>query len=181
MPDDVQHSIQPEHVAVAATDDPAPQIPLVDSHFDALLAKQRARNVLHNDRRHPTTTSFTRSRSPRHPAPCPTKPPRRKVGQRDRQAVTNDLLRSAITDLEDELILHIKKRRKLGNSAAAKSASEVLAERRPCGYDQSPSIPKSNMVVPLIDLVVSRRKGTLKSEVKRLDIFCMSDANTPST
>jgi hypothetical protein len=116
MPDDVHHSKKPEHVAVAATDDRQPQILLVDSHFDALLAKQRARNVLHNDRLHPTAMSLSRSSSPRRPAPCPTITPRRRVRHRDRQAITNDLLRSAVTDLEDELILHIKKRRKLGTA-----------------------------------------------------------------
>ena len=172
MPGNVQNSIKQDQVAVAATDDPQPQIPLIDAYFVALLAKQRARDVLHNDRLHPTTLSSTPSSSPRHPDPChPPKTPRRRVRHvrhRDRRAITNDLLRSAVTDLEDGLILHIKKRRKLGN-CAAKSASGILAERQACDYDQSPtSVPKGNMVVPLMDLVVSRRKGNLKCEVNSL-------------
>ena len=170
MPDNVQNSTKPENVAVAATDDRQPQTPLIDCHFVALLAKQRARNVLHNDRLHPTTLSLTRSSSPRNPDPFPPKTPRRRVRHvrhRDRQAITDDLLRSAVTDLEDGLLLHIKKRRKLGNGTA-KSVSEVLAERQAGGYDQSPGVPKGNMVVPLMDLVVSRRKGNLKCEVNGL-------------
>lgn len=170
MPDNVQNSTKPRNVAVATTDDRQPQIPLIDSYFVALLAKQRARNVLHNDRLHPTTLSPTRLISPRNPDPCPPKTPRRRVRRvrhRDRRAITNDLLRSAVTDLEDGLILRIKKRRKLGNGAA-KSVSEVLAERQGCGYDQSPGVPEGNMVVPLMDLVVSRRKGNLKCEVNGL-------------
>lgn len=171
MPGSVQDSIKPDQVAFAATDDPQPQIPLIDTYFVALLAKQRARDVLHNDCLHPTTTSLTPSSSPRHPDwSHPPKTPRRgvrHVRHRDRRAITNDLLRSAVTDLEDGLILHIKKRRKLGNGVA-KSASEVLAERQACDYDQSPGVPKGNMVVPLMDLVVSRRKGNLKCEVNSL-------------
>ena len=170
MPDNVQNNVKLENVTVAATDDRQPQIPLIDSHFVALLAKQRARNVLHNDRLHPTTLSLTRSSSPRNPDPCPPKAPRRRVRHvrhRDRRAITNDLLRSAVTDLEDGLILRIKKRRKTGNGAA-KSAPEVLAERQAYSYDQPLNVPKGNMVVPLMDLVVSRRKSNLKCEVNSL-------------
>ena len=163
MPDSVQYSRKPEPVAVSATEDRKPQLPLIDSHFDALLAKQRARNVLHNDRRHPTTMSSTRSSPPRHPAPAPRTTARRRVRHRGRQASTNDLLRSAVTELEEELILYIKKRRKLRNGA--KPASEVFAERRVCCNEQSPSIPTGSMLVPLMDLVVNRRKSKLKSEV----------------
>ena len=166
MPDDVQHNIKPKHAAVAATNDPHPQIPIIDCNFVALLAKQRARNVLHNDRLHPTTMS----QPARALHVIPTRALRklrvhgeRHLRQRDRRAITNDLLRGAVMDLEDGLIHHIKKRRKSGNGAA-KPASEVLAERRAYVYDQSPGVPKGNMVVPLMDLVVSRRKGKLKCE-----------------
>lgn len=163
MPDDVQHNVPPEPIAVATADDCKSQIPLIDCHFDALLAKQRARDVLHNNRLHPTGTSLTRSSPPRCTAPYTATTPRRRARHRDRQAITNALLRSAVTDLEDELILHIKKQCRSG-SGAAKSASDVRAEQRTYTHDISPSVPKGNIVVPLMDLVVNRRKGILKSE-----------------
>ena len=166
MPDVLQHGITPEPVAVAAADDHEPQIPPIDCHIDALLAKQRARNVLQNDL-HLTAVSLTRSSPPRRTPLCRAATSRRRVRRRDRQAITNDLLRSAVTDLEDELLLRIKKRRRLGNGAV-KSASEVLAEQRSYAYNQSPSIRRGNMVVPLMDLVVNRRKSKLKSEVHRV-------------
>lgn len=167
MPDNVQHNTAPDSGAIAATDDRNPQSPLMDSHFDALLAKQRARDALHNDRLHHTTVSLPRSSSSCRTAPCSAITLRWRARQRDRQAFTNDLLRSAVTDLEDELILHIKKRCKLRNDAA-KSSSDVLPEQLACSYDQPPSTPKGNMVVSLMDLVVTRRKGKLKSEVNGL-------------
>ena len=166
MPDDLQHGITPESVAIATTDDHGPQIPLIDYHFDAVLAKQRARNLLDYDL-HLTGAPLTRSSLPRRTPPCLAATSHQRVRRRDRQAITNELLRSAVTDLEDELILHIKKRRRLRNGAV-KSASEVLAEQRGHAYDQSPSILKGNMVVPLMDLVVSRRKSKLKSKVNSL-------------
>ena len=166
MPDVLQHGITPEPVAVAAADDHEPQISPIDCHIDAPFAKQRARNVLQNDL-HLTAVSLTRSSPPRRTPLCRAATSRRRVRRRDRQAITNDLLRSAVTDLEDELLLRIKKRRRLGNGAV-KSASEVLAEQRSYAYNQSPSIRRGNMVVPLMDLVVNRRKSKLKSEVHRV-------------
>jgi hypothetical protein len=174
MTDDVQHSIHPQPVAIAAiaaTEDRKPHGPAIDSHFDAQLAKQRARNVLRNDRLHPTSMSLTRSSPLRRPTPCRATTPRRRVRHRDRQAATNDLLR-AVADLDDELVLRIKKQRKLRNGAAKTTSGGLVLgvgvgvwEQRACCYDQSPSTPKGNMVVPLMDLVVHRQKGKLKSDV----------------
>ena len=163
MPDNPQHGITPKLVVIAATDRHESQISLIDRHFDALSAKQHAQNVLHNDP-HPTAVSLTRSSPPRRTSPCVAGTSRRRVRHRERQAITNDLLRSAITDLEDELIHHTKKQHRVGNGAV-KSASEVLAEQRSYAYDQPPSILKGNMIVSLVDLVVNRRKGKLKCEV----------------
>jgi hypothetical protein len=116
LPDDVPHSIKPKHADNRQPPTPNPSHRRNNALGMYCTITAPTPSQCHNP------LEFSRSSRP-----VPAKTPRRRA--------TCDR-RFAVTDLEDKLTLHIKKRRKSGNGAA-KPASEVLAERRAWGCDQS--------------------------------------------